>query len=357
MNELSPVSSPRSAPSFDLRTLHAASAEELDTLPFGVVGLDRNGVIVRYNLAEARFARLDRADVLGKEFFTRVAPCTNTPEFRGRFDELQREGNKAASVRFAYVFDFRFGAQDVEIEIVRTPSRDLFFVCINRRKFMPARREVPSSQIAPIQRELSPTEDRVGVQRDAGERRIVQTTPIFLDALASAHDKQGEAGSAFLDAWGFAWGRRAAVDLETEVLESFDKLLRELPMVTVTEVVAQYVRRQGFGQLTVDFSPAKLGVFLLRLERSAFAEAVAPGSKRARCSVFSGFFRAVLGHLAHRSLVVRETECLALGAPCCTFVVAGETRAATVDAAIASAREAPIAEGGQTAAILRRLRD
>jgi predicted hydrocarbon binding protein len=239
----------------------------------------------------------------------------------------------------------------------RVAARDLFFLCINRRKFMPARREVPSSQIAPIQRELAESEDRLGVQRDSGERRIVQTTPIFLDALASAHDKHGEAGSAFLDAWGFAWGRRAAVDLETEVLESFDKLLRELPMVTVTEVVAQYVRRQGFGQLTVDFAPSKLGVFLLRLERSAFAEAVPPGSKRPRCTVFSAFFRAVLGHLAHRPLIVRESECLALGAPCCTFVVAAETRGPTIDAAIAAARDAPLAEAEKTAAVLRRLRD
>ena len=174
MNELSPVSNPRGTPSIDLRSLLGSSDDELDMLPFGVVGLDRDGVIVKYNLAEARFARLDRADVVGKAFFTRVAPCTNTPEFRGRFDEMLREGNKAASVRFAYVFDFRFGAQDVEIEIVRTASRDLFFLCINRRKFMPARREVPSSQIAPIQRELAESEDRLGVQRDSGERRIVQ---------------------------------------------------------------------------------------------------------------------------------------------------------------------------------------
>lgn len=349
MNAAESLSSNRASPSFDLRTLGARSDEELDTLPFGVIGIDRDGVIRKYNLAEARFARLDRADVLRKAFFTEIAPCTNTPEFRGRFVEFIRDGNQAPAVRFSYVFDFRFGAQEVEIELVRSASRELFFLCINRRKFLPARREVPSSQLAPLQREISPAEDRAGVQRDAAERRIVQATPVFFDAIASARDKLGESGDAFVDAWGFAWGRRAAVDLEAEVLESFDKLLRELPMITVTEVIAQYVRRQGFGQLTVDFAPSRLGVFLLHLERSAFAEAVAPGSKHARCGVLAGFFRAILGHLAQRTLVVREVECVALGNKQCSFVVGGEPRANTIEAAIAG--------GGDVAAILRRLSD
>lgn len=354
MNEVASERSRLGPQSFDLRTLSGRSAEELDTLPFGIVALDRDGTVHKYNLAEARFARLDRADVLGKAFFTRVAPCTNTPEFRGRFDDFVKPSNKAPSVRFSYVFDFRFGAQEVEIELVRGDGH-LFFLCINRRKFMPARREVPSSQLAPLQRELAPTEDRAGVQRDAGERRVVPVTPIFFDALASAHDKLGEPGSAFLDAWGFAWGRRAVVDLETEVLESFDKLLRELPMVTVAEVVAQYVRRQGFGQLTVDFAPAKLGVFLLHLERSAFAEATPPGSKQARCSVLASFFRAVLSHLASRTLVVRETECIALGAPRCAFIVAGDSRAPIIEAALASTRD--VGPAAATQAILRKLSD
>lgn len=357
MNDVQPNSaqSHRGPPSLDLRTLGSRSDEELDTLPFGVIALNRAGIISKYNLAEARFARLDRADVLGKDFFTRVAPCTNTPGFRGRFDELAREGNTAPSVQFTYVFDFRFGAQEVEIEIVRSALPNQFFVTINRRKFLPVRREVPSSQVAPLQRELSPTEDRVGVQRDSGDRRIVQVPPIFFDALASAHDRMGPAAAEFLDTFGYAWGRRAAVDLETEVLESFDKLLRELPMVTVAEVITQHLRRQGWGQLTVDFAPAKRGVFLLHLERSAFAEASAPGSKHARCGVFTGFFRAVFSHLASRALVVRETECVALGASKCAFIVAGETRAPSIDAAVASARDgSPLSV---TSAVLRGLGD
>lgn len=329
----------RGTPSFDPATLPAMSGEELDALPFGVIEVDRAGVILQYNLAEARFARLDRADVIGKSFFGRIAPCTDTPAFRGRFDELLRD--RRPSTRFSYTFDFRFGAQEVEVEIVRASraagAGERYFFLIDRRKFLPPRRDVPDLRPAPAQKELAPRDEKLGVVRDAAERRIVQATPIFLEALASAHDKHAEA-TPFLDAWGFAWGRRAAIDLETEVLESFDKVLRELPMVTVAEVIAQYVRRQGLGQMTVDFTPAKQGVFVVQIERSAFACAVAPGSRGPRCRLFEGFLRALFSHLAHRPLVVREVECAALGAERCELIVAGEQRAQAIEGAVANAR-------------------
>ena len=68
----------------DPQRVPTLSEEELDALQFGVICLDREGKILRYNLAESRLARLDRAQVLGKNFFRRVAPCTATPEFEGR---------------------------------------------------------------------------------------------------------------------------------------------------------------------------------------------------------------------------------------------------------------------------------
>ena len=91
---------------------------ELDELPFGVICIDRDGTILRYNLAEARLARLDRTTVIGRGFFDEVAPCTDTPAFRGRFDRFAA-GDGAAVQSFRYLFDFKFGAQQVRIEMVR----------------------------------------------------------------------------------------------------------------------------------------------------------------------------------------------------------------------------------------------
>lgn len=88
------------------------SDAELDALPFGVICLDREGRVLRYNLAEARMARLDRAQVVGKHFFRRIAPCTATPEFEGRVQAFFA-GSQPLE-RFSYLFDFKFGAQQVE---------------------------------------------------------------------------------------------------------------------------------------------------------------------------------------------------------------------------------------------------
>ena len=67
----------------DLTNLDRYDDAALDDLPFGVICLDAAGTILRYNLAEARLARLDRSKVLGRGFFRDIAPCTATPEFKG----------------------------------------------------------------------------------------------------------------------------------------------------------------------------------------------------------------------------------------------------------------------------------
>lgn len=70
--------------SVDIFALDGYDDAQLDDLRFGVICLDAQGTILRYNLAEARLARLDRSKVVGRDFFRRIAPCTATPEFEGR---------------------------------------------------------------------------------------------------------------------------------------------------------------------------------------------------------------------------------------------------------------------------------
>src|SRR4051812_15181570 len=84
--------------------LKALASEDYDALPFGSIKLDRSGRVTLYNKAERELARRDAVDVLGKLFFEEVAPCTNNAAFRGRLDELARNGGKSA--RFDYLFMF-----------------------------------------------------------------------------------------------------------------------------------------------------------------------------------------------------------------------------------------------------------
>lgn len=94
------------------------SSDELDALAFGVIGLDRDGVVIEYNEREQRLAMRDKADVIGKCFFDEVAPCTKVRNFYGRFLELV-EGKGADPACFEFVFAFTNRETRVRITMVR----------------------------------------------------------------------------------------------------------------------------------------------------------------------------------------------------------------------------------------------
>lgn len=320
----------------DPLTLDARTDEELDQLPYGVIAVDAEGTILQYNVAESRLARLDRTQVYGKSFFRQVAPCTQTPEFEGRFREFTAPGFPAPTLRFPYVFDFKFGAQQVEVELVRPRTPGRFYLVINRTRFLPPRAQVPLEVKAPLQAELAPGEARQGVVRDAAsQRRAVVASPLLFSALRSTWDRVApKAHGLFSLEWGFRWGRLATVDLEMETLEATGRSLRELPIRQALELLGRALARQGWGLLSADFAPARAsGAFVLAVERSALAEAQGRTSAP-RCHLMAGMLRAVFSHLAQKVLVVREVECSGQGHPRCAFVAVAQARREDLEAAL-----------------------
>lgn len=103
--------------------LFELSREQLDALPYGVITLDRRGLILRYNYAEAAFARRTGKETIGLGFFTEVAPCTNVQAFKGRFDSFAL-GSDSGVDRFDFTFAFRWGSQDVSITLLRKADRE-----------------------------------------------------------------------------------------------------------------------------------------------------------------------------------------------------------------------------------------
>lgn len=89
---------------------------EFDSLPFGMIRLDRAGTVQLYNAWEGRLARRNPKNVVGKNFFTDIAPCTNVASFRGKLDELASGGGK--TYVFDYDFTFPWGARRVRIRFV-----------------------------------------------------------------------------------------------------------------------------------------------------------------------------------------------------------------------------------------------
>jgi len=85
------------------QVLSKLGRRRLDELPFGAILLDPRGNIIHYNSTESAISGRSADDVIGKNFFDDIAPCTNVPEFRRKFDEGVR--SRSFNTLFEMVFD------------------------------------------------------------------------------------------------------------------------------------------------------------------------------------------------------------------------------------------------------------
>jgi photoactive yellow protein len=332
--DLAPLSDDSLTPPISASQVPTLTDAELDAVPFGVIALTHDGVITKYNLAEARFARLDRARVVGRRFFDEIAPCTRTPQFQGRFVSFL--GSSEPQLSFQYVFDFKFGAQTVDIELVRDAAARLVYVCVNRTRFGGVRGDEGLTP-APLLAEL--VQEPAYVLRDTFARRVLRVDGSLFSSLRATWDKVAPKGwQLFCEEWGRQWGRRAVVDLETICLEETNRSLRELPIVDAVARGAALLEAQGWGRTVADFSSIdRSGAFTLTLAWSAHGESVGP-SDLPRCHLFAGFYRALFVHLSERLLWVGEACCRAQGAAACTFVVVRADRKQALVSALEQGR-------------------
>jgi photoactive yellow protein len=95
--------------------LASMDGRQIDGLAFGAIELDRKGVIKQYNAAEGSITGRNPEDVIGKNFLTEIAPCTNRPEFKGKFDEGVAKGD--LNTLFEYVFDYKMQPTKVKVHM------------------------------------------------------------------------------------------------------------------------------------------------------------------------------------------------------------------------------------------------
>lgn len=110
------------------------TAEELDALPFGAILLDSDGVVQAYNRAEERISGRRREDVIGRNFFAEIAPCTRVRRFFGAFEA----GVDRRDLNEVFDFTFRFPGAPREVRIrmiysgVPKPGVWIFVTPLNR---------------------------------------------------------------------------------------------------------------------------------------------------------------------------------------------------------------------------------
>jgi photoactive yellow protein len=120
-----------------LREMKGITPAQLDALPFGAINVDKTGVILAYNASEAQLAGRQPASVIGKNFFTDVAPCTNVEAFATKFHRGVAAGR--LNVVFPFTFTFPAGPLNVWITLYYEPRAPSAWIFVERKS--PATRQ------------------------------------------------------------------------------------------------------------------------------------------------------------------------------------------------------------------------
>ena len=118
----------------EIERIQSFNEQELDQLPFGSIRLDREGKILSFNQAEVSHSGRKKENVIGKNFFTDVAPCTNVQEFAGKF----REGVQAGKLHtvFPYVFDYQMDPRNVWVTLFYSNETDTAWVFVRDDRWL-----------------------------------------------------------------------------------------------------------------------------------------------------------------------------------------------------------------------------
>ena len=131
-NHEASTNTPHSLRTFDspglFEWLGSATATDLDLLSFGVTGMALDGTVKAYNAMESKLAGLQPDRVIGRNFFTNVAPCTNNFMVAHRF---QSEPDLDCIIE--YVLTLRMRPQKVSMRLMRGKVATKMFLAIQRR--------------------------------------------------------------------------------------------------------------------------------------------------------------------------------------------------------------------------------
>ena len=98
----------------------------LDGLPFGAVGLDSENMVELYNAHEERYSGLPRGIVVGRHFFSDVAPCMNN------YMVAERLAEALLDVTLPYVLTFRMRPTPVRLRLLRASEAPRRWVLVAR---------------------------------------------------------------------------------------------------------------------------------------------------------------------------------------------------------------------------------
>lgn len=105
-------------------SLQRLSADELDGLDFGVVEMDHQGQVLRYNATESRYSGLPVDRVVGRHFFRDVAPCSNNRHVAHRYEAATLDDT------IAYTFALRMKPVPVTLRLLKPADSPCMYLLV-----------------------------------------------------------------------------------------------------------------------------------------------------------------------------------------------------------------------------------
>lgn len=108
-----------------LDQLESASFEQIDEMPFGLIVMDRDGVVTWYSKVESAQTGIAPEKVLGRNFFESVGPCTNNYLVSQRFmDEPDLDDT------IEFVFTLRMNPTPVRLRMLAREGSERQYLAV-----------------------------------------------------------------------------------------------------------------------------------------------------------------------------------------------------------------------------------
>ena len=94
--------------------LNGSSSSDFNAANFGIVKMDHSGNVTDYNENQAKHTGMPKASVMGKHFFTQVAPCTNNFMVAQKY-----ENGSTIDEKLPYTFTLKMAPTPVNLRLIK----------------------------------------------------------------------------------------------------------------------------------------------------------------------------------------------------------------------------------------------
>ncbi|SOD92805.1 photoactive yellow protein [Spirosoma fluviale] len=107
--------------------LEEQTNEQLEDSPFGVVRMNREGIVVAYCKSESHITGISKEYALGKYYFTQIAPCANNQMVAAKY------GQPTLDEEMDYILTYVSAPTKVRLRLLKSPESRYQYFLVDRK--------------------------------------------------------------------------------------------------------------------------------------------------------------------------------------------------------------------------------